>query len=206
MQPLLTVWTNIRGTARYMIDYNTYGLAILFLIIGSIGAGFGGMSNSSSLNIASITLIAIGSFIFGGIFIVLYHCISTLILLGVGKLFKGVARFSDLFKATSLAYIPSILLSIVYAVWFIVDRDSFYLDTADMTTATSGNAVMMTIVGLVSIITGVYAIVIQVVAVSEAHQFSIGKAIMTVLIPLFIFIIIIIAFVFLVIGLFIVNA
>lgn len=192
MQPFLTIWTNIRGTVRDVIDNKSLAMCFLFLIVGSLGSGLSGLQESGLDDWMSVWVILILSIVLIPIFVSISHFIYTAVIYLVGKLFKGTGQFWDCFKALSVSYIPFVVLIPVYLIWFLLDPTAF-VTQQDPASFSTGSTISLIIISLFSI----FCFVIQVIAVSEVHQFSIWRAIGTILIPgilffLLIFVIIIV--------------
>ena len=186
MNSYLTLWTNIRGTVRDVIDNKTIAISLVYIALGGIGSALSGLRDSGFNNSISVWLVLLLAIVLTPIIMIICHFIYTGIIYLVGKLFKGTGGFFDVFKALSVSYIPYVLLIPIFLIWFLVDPSSVVATTDDLTISTSA------IIGLIIVmIFGIYCLVIQIIAVSEAHQFGIWRAIGTIFIPLILFTIII---------------
>ncbi|WP_107943409.1 Yip1 family protein [Metasolibacillus sp. FSL H7-0170] len=186
LNPFLSVWLHPKQTARYMIDHKTMGFAMIILTICSIIAlpinffDYGGPLSWGFI---------IATIIFSPIVTIVGMFISALIAWGVGKLFKGVATYTEMYRATSIASIPSAMLGPIYLIWFVVSPD--FLLTPDFEGPIPA---IFWIAILLSIVLGIWSFVVSVGAVAEAHQFSNWKAFFTLVIPAIIIFIILFAF------------
>ena len=174
LNPFLSVWLHPKQTARYMIDVKSTGFAILILSISYIGTLL-----SSVMEIDwSVWLIVLACIIFAPIAGLIGTAISAFVTWLFGKLFKGTAKFSELFKALSLTAIPNIALIPFYLIWLYIAPESLLaVDYAGSTPWIFWPATLATI------IVSIYSFVIAVAAVAEAHQISNWKAFFTVFIP-----------------------
>lgn len=177
MQTMLSLWTNIRGTVRDVIDNKTIGAAILFIILGGIGSTFAGLADSDlNEDLSNGAVLLIG--IFGGaILVIVGHTFFTLVVFLFGKLFKGTGSYGQIFKALSVAYIPYIIFIPFLLIWMAIDPTAYFSSSYD------SNFVVEIIFAIVLIGISIFCLVVEVIAVSEVHQFGIWKAIATIFIP-----------------------
>lgn len=172
--PFTSVWLHPKQTARYMIDVKSMGYVILILSIGNIGVL---LSNVAEIELSAWLIILVCIFLapIAGLF---GTAISTCATWLFGKLFKGTATFSELFKALSLTTIPYIALIPFYLAWLYLSPET--LQFADYT----GSAPwIFWLATLATISISIWSFVIAVAAVAEAHQISNWKAFFTVFIP-----------------------
>ncbi len=178
VNPFLSTWMHPKQTARYMIDAKSIGYAILVMSIAYIGAMLTGLIDSDFLLNVSPWIIVLFCVILAPISAIIGTAFSTLIFWLVGKLFKGSATFSEMFKGLSLAGVPFIALIPFYLIWLFTSPESLmdanYMESAPWIFWPS---ILMTAV------TSIWSMVITVGVVAEAHRFSNWKAFFTVLIP-----------------------
>lgn len=178
VNPFLSTWMHPKQTARYMIDAKSIGYAILIMSIAYIGAMLTGLIDSDFLLNVSPWIIVLFCVILAPISAIIGTAFSTLIFWLVGKLFKGSATFSEMFKGLSLAGVPFIALIPFYLIWLFTSPESLmdanYMESAPWIFWPS---ILMTAV------TSIWSMVITVGFVAEAHRFSNWKAFFTVLIP-----------------------
>ncbi len=178
VNPFLSTWMHPKQTARYMIDAKSIGYAILVMSIAYIGAMLTGLIDSNFLLDVSPWIIVLFCVILAPISAIIGTAFSTLIFWLVGKLFKGSATFSEMFKGLSLAGVPFIALIPFYLIWLFTSPESLmdanYMESAPWIFLPS---ILMTAV------TSIWSMVITVGVVAEAHRFSNWKAFFTVLIP-----------------------
>ena len=118
----------------------------------------------------------------------------------MGKLFKGTGSYTDIFKALSVGYIPFIVLIPFYTIWLLVDTEGLLMMNVEP------NAVISIITLLLTAVMSIYSIVIQIIAVSEAHRFGIWKAIFTLFIPGILLILILLVFLAVILAIFVGSA
>lgn len=178
LNPFTSVWLHPKKTARYMIDVKSIGYAILILSIGYIGSLLSGVMEID----IPVWMIALLCVILAPIAGLIGTTIAASIALLFGKLFKGTATFSELFKALSLTAIPFIVLIPFYAFWLFTSPESLlvidYMGPMPW---------IFWLANLATIVVSIWSFVITVAAVAEAHRISNWSAFFTVFIPTIIF-------------------
>ena len=183
MNPFLSVWLHPKQTARYVIEHKTIVYALMLVVIGYIASGFSGFMNSELYPDFSYVWIFLISIILGPILGIIMMFIASGIVFLIGKLLKGTGSFWDVFKASSLSSIPAIFTGPFYILWMFVSPESFFFE--------DGVSAIAVIVSIIMIVTAIWSVIILVAAIAEAHQFSIIRSIISLIIPailLFIFI------------------
>ena len=176
MNPFLTVWLHPKQTARYVIDNKSLGFVFLLVAVGSFaafGSGFVGTEFNNTLPVAILVLI---SLFIGPLFGIILTFIYAGVLYLFGKVFGGTGSYWDVFKAGSLTYIPSIVTGIIYYIWMFVSPDSYFgvYETSAFTF----------IAPIFTFVLGIWGFVINVGALAEAHRFSNWRSFFTLLIPM----------------------
>lgn len=174
LNPFTSVWFHPKQTARYMIDVQSIRYAILILSIGYIGSLLSGVMDID-IPIWMIVLLCVLLAPIAGI---IGTSFSSFIAWLFGKLFKGTATFSELFKALSITAIPFIVLIPFYTIWLAISPESLLV--VDYTGPLPW---IFWVANLVTIVVSIWTFVITVAAVAEAHQISNWAAFFTVFIP-----------------------
>lgn len=200
-----TIWTQPRAVLRDILNNNSLLIPLLLLYFGSVGMGLLSLVDSQGMSFTSdlpadlqsdmametfeipIWFLLLGALFIGPVFyfisVVIYSFFTRLF----GKwLFKGTSTFKDLLKVNAAAYLPFILAIPVIGIWLIVSPDSL-LDIQY-----TGIFELIAIFVLV-LVTLVYFLILNIVGISEAHQFSKWKAFFTMIIPTLLFVIFIVA-------------
>ncbi|MFJ7667098.1 YIP1 family protein [Lysinibacillus sp. NPDC097195] len=178
VNPFLSTWMHPKQTARYMIDAKSIGYAILVMSIGYIGSLLSGLIDSNFLLDVSPWIIVLFCVILAPIAAIVGTAFSSLIIWLFGKLFKGTATYSNLFKALSLTAVPFIVVIPFYVIWLFTSPESL------MDTNFIGSAPWIFWLSLLATaVTSVWSFVTTVAVVAEAHQISNWKAFFTIFIP-----------------------
>ena len=167
MNPFLSVWLHPKQTARYVIEHKPIVYALILLVLSSMLSGSAELFNTEAYPDLSFVWIFLISIILVPIIGITFMFITTGIVFLIGKLLNGTGSFWDVFKASSISSIPAICTAPFFILGTIVDEVS---------------AVGL-IVGILTIVTSIWAVVILVAAIAEAHQFSIIRSIITLIIP-----------------------
>lgn len=200
VNPFMSIWLHPKQTTRYMIEEKSIGFAILLLSIGYIGVTLSDLIDKISFIDWSPWLIVLICVILSPITGIIGTAFVALIAWLFGKLFKGTGTYSHLFKGLSLTAIPFIVLIPFYLIWLFTSPESLM----DPDFAGSMPWIFWLAI-LVTLVIGIWSIVITIGVVAEAHQISNWMAFFTILIPsiiFFILIIILIIVLFVVLGIF----
>lgn len=185
MNPLLTVWLHPKQTARYVIEHKTVLYALLIVSLGFVASGSSAFQNTDLYPDIPYVWIILSMFILAPIAGLIIYAVMTGITFLVGKLLKGTGSFTDVLQACSIAYLPTIILLPLNLIWLFASPESYFLE--------SENDLFSILITLITAVIGIWTVVINVAAVSEAHQFSILRAIVTLVAPTLLFILFIFA-------------
>ena len=181
MNPFLSVWLHPKQTARYVIEHKTIVYPLILLVIGYVLTGSAELFNTEAYPDISFVWLFLIFIILVPIIGMTFMFITVGIVFLIGKLLNGTGSFWDVFKASAISSIPAIFTS------------PFFILGA----AINGGSALELILNLITIAISIWAIVILVAAIAEAHQFSIIRSIITLIVPTIILI-------FLLIGIFII--
>lgn len=186
------IWTEPRLVMKYIND-NSYDKFVVFLlVIGGISNAFDRIVSSDLfINQPLIVLVGIG-LVLAGLSGWLGNYIYAAILTWTGKAFDGKAHSSDVFRVCAYAMIPSIFLILIVFLQLFVFGFEVFRDDFDTNSLGAGELAIYFGLALLTIVFGVWSLVIFVVGLSEVQKFSIGKAIgnlilsfLVILIPAF---------------------
>lgn len=201
LNPFLSVWLHPKKTARYVMDNKGIPYTLFIIAISYIGVFSASIIDTKlypTLPILGILVLLVICSVFFGI---ISNAFYSLIIWPIGKMFKGVGTYQELFKALSLISIPYVILIPFYIIWMYTDPYSLFYSSFEG---------MLGIVGIITllltVVVTVWCIVISIAVIAEAHQISNWKAFFTLLIPtviitiLFVIVFIILAVIGLAIG------
>ncbi|WP_102692446.1 Yip1 family protein [Rummeliibacillus pycnus] len=194
IQPFFSTWLHPKKTAQYLIDHKKWTYALIFVLLGGMASGITGLEDTTYYPTYSTWILLLGCIVAGPFIGIVSVSISTFFTWLIGKIFGGKGSFEDIFKVTSLTAIPTIGISPFLLVW-MANFPLTYFDTGQETNLVT---IMSAIVfWLVTLVTGIWAFVINVAGVAIAHRFSNWKAFFTIIIPGIILLLVVIGLVLL---------
>lgn len=194
IQPFFSTWLHPKKTAQYLIDHKKWTYALIFVLLGGMASGITGLEDTTYYPTYSTWILLLGCIVAGPFIGIVSVSISTFFTWLIGKIFGGKGSFEDIFKVTSLTAIPTIGISPFLLVW-MANFPLTYFDTGQETNLVT---IMSAIVfWLVTLVTGIWAFVINVAGVAIAHRFSNWKAFFTIMIPGIILLLVVIGLVLL---------
>lgn len=184
MNILSSVWLSPKKTVRHMIEHRLLRLAIgLVLVAGffatfmpTVDPGAYGLEIDEALATEPLSFVGLlVSGLLSSVFALIMMFISAGFIFLFGKLFKGQGTYWDVFQATALATIPTIVIGIIGFVWAALNINTF----------NNGDALspMMITYSVVSLVLGVWSIVISIATLAEANRYSNWRAFFTLLMP-----------------------
>lgn len=192
-------WFKPRETARYLADFASKKEIFLLLWLVSFASAISNVGTEGSedfLGDTNIWLLIAGIIILAPLLGYIGFALSTLVLWLVGKIFGGKAKFKQLFRALIGASLPAVIASPFYLAWAILEPETYLNPALGATTP------LAIVAGLLLFVTGVWAFINEIIAVSEVHEFSIGKAIITIIVPIIVLVILFVVLFVVIIGAF----
>ena len=180
IQPFFSAWLHPKKTAQYLIDHKKWTYSLILVLLGGMASCITRLVDTKSYPTYSTWLLLLVCIIVGPFIGIASVTISTFFTWIIGKIFGGKGSFEDIFKVTSLTSVPTIAIAPFLIVWMANSPLTFF-DTGlepDFKTLIS-----LIVFWLVTLVTGIWAFVINVVGVAVAHRFSNWKAFFTIIIP-----------------------
>ena len=206
MNILTSVWLHPKKTVRHMIENRLLRLAIVLVAVAGFFGAFVPATDPSTYggledDVFAMEPMSFVELLLSGVFSAILTVIVMFIVVGFiflfGKLFKGKGTYWDVFQASALAVIPTLIVGVIGFVWAALDIQSF--------NDFSGSNPMVLIYGVIAFVLGVWAFVISVGALAEANRYSNWRAFFTLMLPTIIFIIVIVAIVVFILSLFVLG-
>ncbi|WP_379133247.1 YIP1 family protein [Paenibacillus sp. sgz500958] len=201
--PWLTVWTAPRRTIRSYLESSDPGRNALWL---SIIAGFSYSLNRASSNNTgddmSLLMILLVSLIGGGIGGLLMFYLGSPLLRITGSWLGGKGTTPEIKVALARGvFMPSVLIALMWIPeLLLVGKELFTAETPNM----DSNILILVLYLLcifVELVFGVWAMVVGLKAIGEAHRFSAWKALICMILPALMLVVLMVVLVVL-IGLF----
>lgn len=206
MNILTSVWLHPKKTVRYMIENRLLRLAIVLVAVAGFFGAFVPATDPATYGefdneVFVMEPMSFVELLFSGLFSAIFTVISMFIVVGFiflfGKLFKGQGTYWDVFQASALAVIPTLVMGIIGFIWAALNIQSF--------NDFGASSPITIIYGIVASVLGVWAFVISIGALAEANRYSNWRAFFTLMLPTIIFIIIIVSIVVFVLSLFVIG-
>lgn len=186
LNPLLTVWLHPKKTARYVIENKGFPYTLFIIAISYIGVFCSSVIDTELYPFLPIWGILLLLLILSPILGIMSNAFYAVIIWPMGKLFKGIGNYQEIFKGLSLTAIPFIVLIPFYILWMITDPYSlFYTDI-------EGSLVLPLFTILLTIAASIWSFIISIAVVAEVHNISNWKAFFVLFIPSVLFTILII--------------
>ena len=187
-EPLKDGWFKPRATARYLIDHASTKYIIFLMSILTIASATVDVSDRVDLNVDILWMILLGVVILSPLLGAISFAFSAFFVWIIGKIVKGTGTFKDIFKALIGANIPMLLAFPFMLTWAILEPQSY------MNQELSTGSPIEVIASIVLFVSGIWSLINLVIAISEAHRFSIGKALFTVFLPIIVLIALVVVF------------
>ncbi|MDW0117239.1 Yip1 family protein [Sporosarcina thermotolerans] len=189
LNPWTSVWLHPRKTVQYVSEYKPESFIIMIAVLAGL-VHFLDQAMSNDLgDIWSLGTILLVSLIAGpllgilGLYVAsgLYHMIS--------RMFRGSGTFSQTKSAYAVSGIILVLGGLIWIPDLIILGQGNFMSDYDFTL---GHFAWLFISLLGNLTIGGWSLVALIAAISEVHRFSIGKAILVVVLPIIILVVIII--------------
>lgn len=166
-------------------SYNKY--AWLFLYLAVLGGRLGSIS-SGKIDIETWTELFFKVIILGAGLGLIGYIIFGYILSGIARWFKGVASAGDILRVISYSSIPGIPMLLFYIIGSFIFGISFFSESFWLNDNNLGETIFKTFLMMVSGILGINISVFMVLGIATVSNFSIWKAILTMILPIVIFV------------------
>ncbi|WON92739.1 YIP1 family protein [Sphingobacterium sp. UGAL515B_05] len=124
---------------------------------------------------------------------VLFYIIGAYILSAVGKFFKGEAPAADTLRVISYSSLPAVFSLLFYVIGAILYGLPFFTNSFWQIDINPVQTIFKWLIRLVNALAGINMVVFLVVGIATVNNFSIPKAILTLLTPIFILVAIVFA-------------
>lgn len=181
LNPFTAVWLNTRETVRYVLDKKEWNFIWLLIILSGMTAGLLAVLDTDfnvTMPIWEILLLAV---LIGPLLGVVGHGIAAAVFLLIGKMFKGQATYSEMFKAVVTSQIPQVWMLPLLLLWMLYSPTTFFAVSWDAPSL--GGDVLAAFLSFVLLVVSVWTFVVQCKAVGEAHRLSNWKGFFIILIP-----------------------
>jgi len=185
--PWLTMWASPKSTIRSIVDYNpNFRLFILSTIYGFVSL----ISSSQSFAIGetiNFYLVLLLCLILAPIWGYIIFSISSFFVYFTGKWIKGQAKYKEVRAAIAWSNIPMIGNIVLWVVLFIIFKQDILKNFPGSFAITNSQRGILFAILLSQLILSIWFLVLYVNSLAEVQRFSVGKAILNIIIALIIF-------------------
>lgn len=185
LNPFTAIWTRPRAAVRNVIEEKSSGFIFLLIVMAGFAGGL--LSTMSSEQVFPVLGILLGALLLGPIGVAVSTAIGAAIYLVIGKLFKGEATYTGMFRAILTGQIPQIWISPIILLWMLLMPETYFLQENEMP-FTAPDLLSLLFIMILAVVS-IWTFFIQCKAVGEAHRLSAWKGFFIITIPTVLFII-----------------
>lgn len=189
LNPFTAIWTKPRQTVRQVIEEQNSRFIFLLVVL----AGYTGILTSALDTDANETFgipgLLIGGLILSPLLGAIGVAIGSLVSLLVGKLFKGIATFDEMFRAQLAGQIPQMWLIPVLVLWILLSPSSYFKSFEE--TYSGVDLTLSLILAVIFFVISMWTLFVQSKAIGEAHGLSAWKGLAIILIPLLLLVVVV---------------
>lgn len=184
---LQTIWLRPRDTLRFILKKCPDKYVTPLLIIGGAVSALGNALDGQPLFDAGPWVSLVIIVIIGAIFGPIANMIFAAILSMVGRWIGGEGNYQKTLTVAAWSMVPSIA-GVIFLFFQIGYFGPYYLffegDIEIVALGMTKSEMVLYLLGVLSLIVSIWATVILVIGLSVAHKFTIGKAILNLVIPI----------------------
>jgi hypothetical protein len=189
LNPWISIWTKPRDTMKEVFQSSPKGVFLLFLVGAFVQVLDRAAQRHSGDSMNSLTGLIITCIISTLIGAATYYYLVPVMLRWVGSLVGGRGTTERVRYSLAYSYIP-IAYSLII-VWLpsllLFGIENFTTNTPVVDSSTT-LTLLFFLLGIIDLIIGIWAIIIFLKCLGEAHQFSAWKALLTTILSVLIFI------------------
>ncbi|NGX49040.1 MAG: hypothetical protein K940chlam5_00636 [Candidatus Anoxychlamydiales bacterium] len=186
--PWLKMWVKPKTTIRKVVDYNpNFRLFWLSAIYGIVSL----LSSSQSFALGHrfhFFLVLFLCLIVAPLWGYIVFSVSSFFIFLSGKWLKGSAKYKEVRSAIAWSNAPMIVNIFLWILLLSIFREDMLRDFPASFVFSKAQRVFLFLILLSQLVVSVWIIVLYINALSEVQRFSIGKAILNILIAMVIFI------------------
>ena len=177
------IWLSPRRVFKFINDHRYDSLTTLLVIFGGITSALNRASDKHMGDSMSLFAVLIISVIVGAVFGWLSYYIYAALMSWTGKWMKGKGNTDALFRMISYSLIPSLIILPLILTRILLIGNKEFQNNVDLYSEGTLVAVLCFITYFLEFMFGLWTLFIIVVGISEIQQFSIGKAIVNLILP-----------------------
>lgn len=177
------LWSEPRLVFRFIHDHHYDKYTHVLLILAAIVRGLDQAATKSMGDKMSLPAVLAISIIAGGIFGWMSYYIYAAMTSWTGKWLKGEADTTSLLRVLAYAMTPSILSLLILIPQIAIFGNGIFQSEINLEDNNTASSAFYYISLLVELTLGIWTLCFIVVGISEVQKFSIGKAILNLLLP-----------------------
>ncbi|NRB59279.1 MAG: YIP1 family protein [Winogradskyella sp.] len=181
---LYQIWFQPKETLKYILKNCPEKYMIVLFMLGGIVDAISRASDKGLGDSRSTLSVLLIAFLFGGIFGLITNFIYAWALSVTGQWLKGKANASKFRTVIAWSLVPSIASLFLIIPELIILGDDLFKSEPIVDTAV--NSIAWFIFGIMEITLGVWTIIILVKGIAMVQNFTIGKAILNMILPILI--------------------
>ncbi len=185
----LKIWVSPRKIFRKLHDSEYDGLVIALIAIYGAFTGLDGAADMNLGGTLSLGAAVVLSILFGAVIALLFNFIYAALVSVTGKWFKGKSDTWSILRVLAHAMVPALVGSLYQIVLIFYFGSDFF--RSDWLLHAGDFAAVAVLVGMgIQFFLLIWSLVLFVTGVSEIQNFSIGEAILNILLPLVILVVV----------------
>ncbi|WP_276372708.1 Yip1 family protein [Chryseolinea sp. H1M3-3] len=177
------LWSQPRLVFRYITDYHHDKYTHILLVLASIGRGLDRASTKNMGDTMSLPTVLVMSIFVGGAFGWMTYYIYAALVSWMGKALNGVASTAMVLRILAYAMFPTILSLLVVILQIAFFGNRMFQSEVNLDDSSLFMQAFYYVALIIQVVFGIWTICFAVVGISEVQKFSIGKAILNLLLP-----------------------
>jgi hypothetical protein len=178
------IWTEPRRVFKFINDTQYEKYLYLLMIFAGIGRAFDRASSKDMGDDSSLYFIVFSCIIFGGMLGWISYYIYAALLSWTGKWLNGAGNTSAIYRMMAYAMIPSILALFFLFLQVAVYGQDYFKSNTDYLEGNIAGSILFWIAFAFETLLSISSLVFTVIGLSEVQKFSIGKAILNLILPI----------------------
>lgn len=183
------IWTSPRKVFKYINDRNYDKYITILLVLSGISRAFDRAYMKNMGDTMSIWAILGLCIILGGVFGWFSYYIYAALISWTGKWLKGQGNTNSILRIISYAMIPSIIALIFLIPQIGIYGIEIFKSDGDITSKGWISNILVYGSMFLEFVLGIWTIVFCVIGISEVQKLSIGKSILNLFLPVFVFLV-----------------
>ncbi len=182
------IWRSPRQVFKFIVENNHRTAVPLLLILGGISNALSRAVTDGRGDTQSLLEILLFSIIVGGLSGWIYYYLLCALVSWTGSWLGGKAGIRGIVRVVAYALIPIGISLFIWALQISVYGIELFKSDGQLLNDSLFNNIFYYVCAVIEIVLVIYAIVFLVIGISEVQKFSIGRAILNLLLPSFLFV------------------